>query len=204
MSEDKKKSKLSTEISFQKNVSKWPEKKTINFISNQQEKSNKKAIILFCVFILLLVPFTYFGVIKLIDKVNTAESQYRTVEAQIEELNQQVADYDEVKAEYNETVGSFLTDDEKVCTDRMQVLTMIEEDINPSASVQSIAMNGSQISVQTGTTDLGTVSTIITKLQADSRNQYVTVTTTSDSSSSSEGAVIATFEIVYRVGGTAK
>lgn len=203
MSEDKKKKTgLNKEISFKKTTSKWPEKKSINFISDEQSKNNKKAIVLFCVFLLLLVPFTYFGVIKQIAKVNTAQAQYSQVQEQIAALNAQTADYNDVKTKYDTTVGSLLTEDEKVCTDRMKIFKMIEEDIIPSASIQSIAITGSQVTVQTGTTNLAAVSSMIVTLQSDKRNQYVTVTTTSDATSSSTDAVIATFEITYAVGGT--
>jgi Tfp pilus assembly protein PilN len=201
MSEEKKKTGLNKEISFKK-TSKWPEKKSINFISDEQSKNNKKAIVLFCIFLLLLVPFTYFGVIKQIAKVNTAQAQYNQVQEQIAALNAQTADYNDVKTKYDAAVGSFLTDDEKVCTDRMKIFKMIEEDIIPSASIQSIAITGSQVTVQTGTTNLAAVSSMIVTLQSDKRNQYVTVTTTSDATSSSTDAVIATFEITYAVGGT--
>jgi sialic acid synthase SpsE len=84
----------------------------------------------------------------------------------------------------------------------MKIFKMIEEDIIPSASIQSIAITGSQVTVQTGTTNLAAVSSMIVTLQSDKRNQYVTVTTTSDATSSSTDAVIATFEITYAVGGT--
>lgn len=198
MSEDKKKNTgLSKEISFRKKTSKWPSKKGINFISDQQERANKKALIWFLVFLILLVPFTYFGVYGMIAKVNAAEAQYNQVQQQINTYKETTSDYDEVKKQYDTVVGSFLTDDEKACTDRLKIFQMVEEDIMPSASIQSIAVNGAQVTVVTGTTDLATVSSMIVKLQADTRNSYVTVTTTTDSTSQNTNAVIATFEITY-------
>lgn len=198
MSTDKKKSGLSREITFgKKKVSKWPTKKGINFISNQQEKTNRKAIIFFLIFLVLLVPFTYYGVYGMIDKVNKAEAQYQQIEEQINTYNEQTADYATVKEKYDAVVGSFLTDDEKACADRMAIYTMVDEDIAPSASIQSVAINGAQITVVTGTTDLLTPSKILAALQSDKRNSYVTVTTTNDSTSASESKVVATFEITY-------
>lgn len=206
MSEDKKKNGLSREISFKKNVSKWPTKKDINFIDDRQAKNDKKAIIWFLVFLVLLVPFTYFGVYGMIAKVNAAEAQYNKQQQEISAYTEKTQDYDEVKQKYDSIIGSFLTDDEKVCTNRIQIFTMIEDDILPSASVQSIAINSAQVTVITDTTDLATVSSLLTKLQADTRNTYVNVTTTSDSTSSSTDAVVATFEITYATttGGTSK
>lgn len=195
--ENKKKSGLSKELSFGKKTAKYPTKKTINFISDQQDKNNRRAIIWFVIFLILLVPFTYFGVYGMIDKVNVAAAQYGQTMDEITELKQQTADYADVQAKYDTIVGSFLTDDEKVCINRMDIFQMAEEDIQPTASIQSIAINGAQVTVVTGTTNLSSVSSMIVKLQSDKRNSYVTVTTTSDSKASSADAVIATFQITY-------
>ena len=208
--ENKKKSGLSKELSFGKKTAKYPTKKTINFVSDQQDKNNRRAIIWFVIFLILLVPFTYFGVYGMINKVNAAEAKYNQVQLQIDNLNAQTADYAEVQAKYDTVVGSFLTDDEKICINRMDIFKMIEEDIQPSASVQAITITGSQVTVVTGTTNLSTVSSLIVTLQADKRNTYVTVTTTTDSTASNSDAVIATYQITYATstttstGGTSK
>ena len=208
--ENKKKSGLSKEISFGKKTAKYPTKKTINFISDAQDKTNRRAIVWFVIFMILLVPFSYFGVYGMINKVNAAEAQYNLVQEQIDTLNAQTTDYSDVQAKYDTVVGSFLTDDEKVCINRMDIFKMIEEDIQPSATVQSITITGSQVTVVTGTTNLTTVSSLIVTLQADKRNSYVTVTTTADSTSTSTDAVVATYQITYATsvssttGGTSK
>ena len=195
--EDKKKNGLSKEISFGKKTAKYPTKKTINFISDTQDKMNRRAIIWFVIFMILLVPFSYFGVYGMINKVNTAEARYNQIQAQIDTLNLQTADYSSIQTKYDTIVGSFLTDDERVCINRMDIFKMIEEDIQPSATIRSITINGAQVTVVTGTTNLATVSSLIVTLQADKRNSYVTVTTTSDSASTSTDAVVATYQITY-------
>jgi len=208
--EDKKKNGLSKEISFGKKTAKYPTKKTINFISDTQDKMNRRAIIWFVTFMILLVPFSYFGVYGMINKVNTAEARYNQMQAQIDTLNLQTADYSSIQTKYDTIVGSFLTDDERVCINRMDIFKMIEEDIQPSATIQSITINGAQVTVVTGTTNLATVSSLIVTLQADKRNSYVTVTTTSDSASTTADAVVATYQITYATsvssitGGTSK
>lgn len=200
MKDKNKKSMLSKEISFGK-VSKWPSKTTINFVSDEQAKQDRKALVIFLIFLILLIPFTYFGVYGMIKKVNDAEGTYRTIQSQITDLESQTSDYATVKAEYDSVTGSYMTDDERADRNRMEIFTMIEEDITPSISVQAIAIDGTKVTIQSGSTDLTTVSSVITKLQSDSRNKYVTVTTTS-ASSSNKDSVLATFEITFATSST--
>lgn len=194
-----KKSVLNKEISFQ-HKTKYPTKKTINFVQDTQKATNKKAIICFIVFLLCLVPFTYYGVIGMIQKVSKAQSEYNQMQQQINTYKEQTADYSEVKAQYDDMLGTYLSEDEVICSDRMAIFNMIEEDIMPSVTVQSIAITQNQVTVQTGETTLSTVSSLLSILQSDDRNTYVTVTTAS-ASSSNENSVIALFEITYGNGG---
>lgn len=195
MSKEKKNSSLSKEISFGKKTAKWPSKTSMNFVSDEQAKTNRKALIGFVIFLVLLVPFTYFGVISMIQKVSDAEAKYNTLQAQVTALNETTADYAEVKEKYDAITGSYMTTEELANMNRLDILTMIEEDIKPSITVTSISISGSKVSIQSGSTNLATVSDVIVKLQADKRNQYVTVTTTS--ASSDKNSVIASFEITY-------
>jgi len=54
-----------------------------------------------------------------------------------------------------------------------------------------------QISVKTGNTTLPVVSSLLSRMQADSRNSYVTVTTTAASNQENSDEVVADFEITY-------
>ena len=173
---DSKTRLLQKEITLGKKA-KYPTKKSMNFIRNEVAVQNRHAIEGFLVFLVLLAVFVRFAVLLPIQKVNEKQADYANKEQTLQELKQESANYKDVQKAYDEKIGSFLTDDERLCLDRPDLLNMIEEDVFPSVSVQSISVSGNQITLVTGTTTLDVVSHVLGILQKDPRNSYATVTT---------------------------
>ncbi len=189
------KSILSKEVKLKKVT--YPTKKTMNFVEDVEAKNNKKSLILFGIFLVLLVLFTKFGVIDTLSKISKLESTYNTSMEQINILNEELEDYDSVEEKYNSLVGSFLSDSEKYCLNRPDILKMIDEDILPHVSITNIVISGEKINVYTSLTDLNTVSKVVDILQKDERTTYVTVLSTVADSDNS-GKVSATIEITCK------
>ncbi|WP_108775526.1 hypothetical protein [Lactimicrobium massiliense] len=175
----------------------YPSKKVMNFVHDEQAKTDRHAIVVFIIFLLFLAVFTKLFVINPLNKVNQLESNYNQMAAQVQQYQETLGNYDSVKAAYDDKAGSFLTDDEKQELNRTDILDMIQEDVAPYVGISSIKIAGAQVSVFTDDTTLDTVSGIIARLQADSRNGYVTVTTTSSSDQSNNDLVQADIEITY-------
>ena len=175
----------------------YPSKKVMNFVHDEQAKTDRHAIVVFIIFLLFLAVFTKLFVINPLNKVNQLESNYNQMAAQVQQYQEKLGNYDSVKAAYDDKAGSFLTDDEKQELNRTDILDMIQEDVAPYVGISSIKIAGAQVSVFTDDTTLDTVSGIIARLQADSRNGYVTVTTTSSSDQSNNDLVQADIEITY-------
>lgn len=163
-----------------------PSKKSINFISDRTTKVNRISIIAFVVFLLFLALFVKFGVIDPLARVNRAEAVYRSMEAQLNGYKEQLKDYDKIDAEYNEMVGSFLSETELSYLDRMDIIKMVEEDIKSRVAIQSITLSGNTVRVVTGMTTMNNVSDIVSVLDHDTRNSYVTVTTAQADSDNKE------------------
>ena len=189
------KSILSKEVKLKKVT--YPTKKTMNFVEDVEAKNNKKSLILFGIFLVLLVLFTKFGVIDTLSKISKLESTYNASMEQINILNEELKDYDSVEEKYNSLVGSFLSDSEKYCLNRPDILKMIDEDILPHVSITNIVISGEKINVYTSLTDLNTVSKVVDILQKDERTTYVTVLSTVADSDDS-GKVSATIEITCK------
>ncbi len=168
-----KKNVLTKEISLAKDS--YPTKKTMNFVVDKESKNNKISLICFGVFLVFLALFTKFGVIDSITKTNILESNYNSSNSTLNSLREELQDYDEVEEKYDTLVGSFLTDDEKSCLNRTDLMRMIDEDVLPYVDITNFSISGNTISVYTGVTDLNTVSRVVSILQDDSRTQYVTV-----------------------------
>ncbi len=189
------KSILSKEVKLKKVT--YPTKKTMNFVEDVEAKNNKKSLILFGIFLVLLVLFTKFGVIDTLSKISKLESTYNASMEQINILNEELEDYDSVEEKYNSLVGSFLSDSEKYCLNRPDILKMIDENILPHVSITNIVISGEKINVYTSLTDLNTVSKVVDILQKDERTTYVTVLSTVADSDDS-GKVSATIEITCK------
>ena len=164
----------------------YPSKTAINFIRNEKSVSNKKALIGFAVFLLLLGLFVKFMVIDPLNRVAEAERAYNMMDAQLDVYRQQLSNYNEVQEEYNDLVGSYLNENELSYQDRIKILDMISKDIAAYVDVRSIAISGNTVRVSTATTTLGRVSEIVQVLLNDSRNSYVTVKTTQTDSKNSD------------------
>ena len=92
-------------------------------------------------------------------------------------LQEANSSYDSVKEQYDEVTDWYMTDEEKMEADKGSVFDMLDADMMPYVKLENVSISGSTITVQTGVTDLSTVSTFLKALQNDSRNGYVTVTT---------------------------
>lgn len=183
---------LSKDVSLKKNT--YPSKKTMNFVENNEVKNNRTALIVFGVFLVFLVLFTKFGVIDRISETNALMSQYQTNSKQLDALKEELKDYDAIEEKYNALVGSFLSEGERNCLNRTDLLKMVDEDILPQVSVANISISDNKMSIYTSLTDLNTISRVVDILQKDERTSYVTVSSTvSDSEDSSK--VSATIEI---------
>jgi len=196
--EEKKprKTALSREISLSRK-SKYPTKASMNFIFDDQKRIDRIAIFLFGVFLVFLALFTKLAVIDPMLKISRAESAYNQMQETLAKYQEGNADYDTVKAQYDKAVGTFMTDDEKNRTERMAMIQMLEDDLINDVPVESIQITAMQISVKTGNTTLPVVSSLLSRMQADSRNSYVTVTTTAASNQENSDEVVADFEITY-------
>lgn len=174
----------------------YPTKTTMNFIVDEQAKVNKISVIVFIFFLVLLALFTKFGVIDTLSKTSDLQSNYNSYQAQISDLTNQLKDYDEVEEKYNAMVGTYLNEDEASSVYQSDIVSLIDEDVMPYVSVTNYTISGNEITVYTGVTNLNTVSTVLAKLQADERTDYVTISRTlADSTDTNK--VTADIQITY-------
>ncbi len=192
-----KKSIFSKEISLKPVKVRYPEKTYINLVINEQKAKDQKAVIWFAVFLAVLAVFVKVGVYDRMDELNAAEAQYNQMAAQLTKLQEANASYDSIKEQYDEVTDWYMTDEEKMEADKGSVFDMLDEDMMPYVKLENVSISGSTITVQTGVTDLSTVSTFLKALQNDSRNGYVTVTTAAASGDETGNLVTASVVITW-------
>lgn len=192
-----KKSIFSKEISLKPVKARYPEKTYINLVIDEQKAKDQKAIIWFAVFLAVLAGFVKVGVYDRLDELNAAEAQYNQMAAQLTKLQEANSSYDSVKEQYDEVTDWYMTDEEKMEADKGSVFDMLDADMMPYVELENVSISGSTITVQTGVTDLSTVSTFLKALQNDSRNGYVTVTTAAASGDETGNLVTASVVITW-------
>lgn len=193
MSENKK-SFLSKELKVGKDS--YPTKQTMNFIVDKEATMNKISIVAFVIFLLILALFTKFGVIDTLSKTNDLQSKYNSYQSSVDSLTNELQDYSEVEEKYNAMVGSYLNEEEASSVNQADIVDLIDEDIVPYVEVTNYTIEGNNVIVYTGVTDLNTVSSILSRLQNDDRTDYVTISRTlADSTDTNK--VTADIEITY-------
>ena len=192
-----KKSIFSKEISLKPVKARYPEKTYINLVVDEQKAKDQKAIIWFAVFLAVLAGFVKVGVYDRLDELNAAEAQYNQMAAQLTKLQEANSSYDSVKEQYDEVTDWYMTDEEKMEADKGSVFDMLDADMMPYVKLENVSISGSTITVQTGVTDLSTVSTFLKALQNDSRNGYVSVTTAAASGDETGNLVTASVVITW-------
>ena len=192
-----KKSIFSKEISLKPVKARYPEKTYINLVVDEQKAKDQKAIIWFAVFLAVLAGFVKVGIYDRLDELNAAEAQYNQMAAQLTKLQEANSSYDSVKEQYDEVTDWYMTDEEKMEADKGSVFDMLDADMMPYVKLENVSISGSTITVQTGVTDLSTVSTFLKALQNDSRNGYVSVTTAAASGDETGNLVTASVVITW-------
>lgn len=195
---------LSQEISFGKKKAgkiKYPDKTYINLIQDERKGQTRKTFGWIILYFIVLALIVKFGVLDQLDKVARAEQEYNKVLAQVNAMRQANSSYDEVKAQYDDVTDWYMTEEEKASVDKSNVFKMLEDDMGPFVGIKSVQIAGNTVAVQTGITDLQTVSRFLSKLQSDSRNGFVTVTTASASKGNEETKNDVTASVIITYGG---
>ena len=184
---------------------KYPDKTTINLIRNENAKANRLRLILYPLLILAVVLFLKFAVYDQIAKLQRAQQEYMIVQDQLISLQQYNARYDEVKAKYDDVTEWYMTDEEKLIPDKMDIIEMLEEDLMPFVKIRQVQVSGHVVTVQTGEANLETVAKFLQKLQTDKRNSSATVTTTSATNAgNTKKETVTASVIIYYTGGIAQ
>lgn len=178
----------------------YPNKKTINFISDNTKKYNKISIIGFAIFMTALVIFTKFGVIDTLSKINSLESNYNSMVSTIDEYNQKLSTYSEVETKYNDLVGNYLTEDEQLSRERVEIINMLNKDFDGFDNIANYTISGQNVTVYTSPMTLASISKYLDVLQNDSSIIYATCKRTIYDSDTSN-LVHGEFEIIYDTNG---
>lgn len=137
---------------------KIPSKTTLNLLIKEKTLASPSRLIPILVLIFVgAFLFSKYAVVARLEKVNRAEAQLAAAESNLEQIQSSYADYDAVRAQYN--CYSYEQYDRTI-PDRVKVLDMLERRFFPISTVQSLSINGRDISLVLADISLETLTYI--------------------------------------------
>ena len=170
----------------------FPQKTTINLVIKERTaNSPSRAIPVFLIVLALIAVFCKFAVIDRLKAVDQKAQELAQIQRQIAELERETAGFDEVSKEYSRYSASKMTEDEKAAVDRMEALSLIENDLMAAARVSRFSIAGNTLAVELSGVTLEQTSSIVQRLKESDLVSNVTVYTADTKESEGNGVAVS-------------
>lgn len=156
----------------------YPSKQTVNLVFRERSiNSPSRAIPAFLLFLLLLALFVKFGVQSQLQKMTVAQASLEQAQADLSGLLEYNRDYEAVREQYSQYFNDYLNEDEAVLQDRLDVLTLLEDNVMNQADLASISIQGNICRISITDVPLNIISGIVADLESNPQVQYISVAT---------------------------
>ena len=143
----------------------YPTKTSLNLVIREKSLGSPSRILPIAAGILvLLLAFGKFAVWDRLSRVRREQDTLDSLLAQVSQLTEQTADYSEVLAAYSQYTTSWMSQEEILLVDQADILSLVESQLMPSASVSRFSVNGNVLSVELSHLTLQGVSELVQKL----------------------------------------
>ena len=155
---------------------KLPVKRTIN-LAGIGEKPIKASIAIPAIILIILAAavLSKFFVYDRLRAVSAAEKEANAVRIELNDTYARMNDFGELSERYAHFTYSDMTEDELNRADRVAVVTMIEEVIQPRAELNSWSLTGNQVSLAITGRDLEEVTRLVNLIEEQEWVSYCTV-----------------------------
>ena len=146
---------MSEKKTVQKKI-KYPTKKTLNLMIKEKTLASPTRLIPILLLIVVgALAFSKFAVVDRLAKVDKAESELATMKNQLELIQNAFSDYDQVEDQYSRySYENF----DRTIPDRIDVLEMLEIWFMPVCRIQSLSMNGRDLSMTIADINMDTIT----------------------------------------------
>lgn len=163
-------------ISIGKNE--YPSKRTVNLVIHEKTMSSpSRAIPLFLLFLGCLALFVKFGVLNQLERMLAAQSSLKQVQVDLDGYLDYNKDYEDVLESYSQYFEDYLTSEEAVLLDRLEILSILEKNVLNQGTLSKIEIRGNICRADLTKVSLGTVADIMEDLNAHPLVKLVTVST---------------------------
>lgn len=154
-----------------------PVKQTMNLYYKVDRTTKPATAALYILFIMVvLLGLSKVLIYDLWVKVQNAREASAIVQMHLSDALAGIADYDEVKKEYQRYS---VTDEERAQIDRMEIITLLDQNIGAFAQMRSYAVSGMTVHVQIDQVTLAETAEIVRLLEASPIVSRTTVNTAS-------------------------
>ncbi|MBQ4381256.1 MAG: hypothetical protein II794_00795 [Oscillospiraceae bacterium] len=155
---------------------KLPGKRTINLAAITEKKFNWKVFIPAVILIIIAAAlFSKFAVADRLAAVSAAEARVAGIRRQIDEGYAAIRSYGDISTEYAHYSLAGLTDEELGRLNREEILDIIETEIRPYLTVNSVSVSKNQLTMSVTGNDLQEITDVVARLKTNPRLTYATV-----------------------------
>lgn len=150
-------------------------KKTMNLAFHESSINPKTLVPTVAVIVIAAAVFLKFGFLDQNAKKMDALAQLSAKQEQLAAYTAKLQEYDALASEYGRFSYGWMTEQEAGMVDRMQILSIIENIIDPDAAVVTFAINNNVINANISGLSLNQTSELVNKLEENSLVTNVTV-----------------------------
>lgn len=122
-------------------------KRTMNFVRHQSSFNFRKMLPLVLVLVIAFAAFIKAGFLDQLNKKALAYNALSAKQEQLAQINARLADYDALEQQYSRYSYSVMTETESNLVSRMEVLTLVEKEIAPNATIIDFAVNNNVLTM---------------------------------------------------------
>lgn len=139
---------------------KYPTKTTLNLVIHEKTENSLSVVTpVFVVLAIAIILFTKFAVIDRYIALNKAEKTYEASVSQLHQINEKLKGYDEVARKYHIVAKEYLTQEQAILVNRIELLDLLQNDLAGIGTFETIEITRNQVT-------LGVKATTLDKIRA--------------------------------------
>lgn len=143
-----------------------PTKKTMNFARHTSSFNLKKMTPVLIVIALVLILFAKFAILDQLGRKSDALEEYSQKQDLLATYNVALKDYDKLANDYGRYSYGWMNEDEVNAVDRLEIISLIDNDIATSATISDYAINKNVVSINMSGITLNEASAIVKVLES--------------------------------------
>lgn len=181
-----------------KKASVYPKKTTINLVMKEGPATGaSKTVLAVIVIIVLVAAVAKFGVIDRLNMVSAAEKEASNAEASYSAMKDYTSGFSALQETYGQYATGGFTEAELALVDRLDILSLIEDELMSSAKIATVTAVENIVSVKLSGITLEQLSALLSRLNANDIVSYVVISSV-DSTDSNNAVTTATMTITLK------